>query len=148
MKELSGDGATCLQVEVDTLDNQLSQVKRVDFLKIDAEGYEPLILKGAQQLLQRSPDCALILEIMTYAWERLGSISDLLRPIIGNKAIFAITHETKIVRVELERVRAYMDSVPTGLCYFFILPDRPEFLERVSRFRTTTPTLDLRDDAG
>jgi FkbM family methyltransferase len=134
INELSGSGGACVQVEVDTLDNRLSKVERVDFLKIDAEGYEPLILKGAQQLLRRSPDCALILEVMT-SWERFGSIPDLLRPISRNKAIFAITHETKIVRVELEQVRAYMDGIPDDLSYFLILPDRREFLQRVSHFR-------------
>jgi hypothetical protein len=135
MKELSGSAGARLAVDVDTLDNRLSQVERVDFLKIDAEGYEPLILRGAQQLLRRSSDCALILEVATREWERFGRIPDLLRPISGDKAIFAITHQTRLVRVEVEQVRVYMDGASNGLSYFLILPDRPEFLDRVSRFR-------------
>jgi FkbM family methyltransferase len=48
-----GEGRPFLWVEVDTLDNILSElgVKKVDLIKIDAEGSEVEILKGAQKTL-------------------------------------------------------------------------------------------------
>lgn len=47
-----------IEVDVDTLDNILLELglTKVDFLKIDAEGYEPEILKGAKCILTTSPN--------------------------------------------------------------------------------------------
>jgi FkbM family methyltransferase len=136
MKELSGGGGDCHRIQLDTLDSRLSQVERISFLKIDAEGYEPLILKGARQILNRSPECAAVLEVATGAWKRFGSIPELLQPLGRNKVFFAITHQTKIIRMEPEQIEAYADS-GNGLAYFLVLPDSQQFLERVSRFRIT-----------
>lgn len=43
----------CIEVETDSLDNIVSELglSRVDFIKIDAEGSEPEILKGAEKTL-------------------------------------------------------------------------------------------------
>jgi FkbM family methyltransferase len=51
----SGDHGAALEVETDTLDNYVARLglERVDFMKIDVEGAEHLILKGAATTLAR-----------------------------------------------------------------------------------------------
>jgi FkbM family methyltransferase len=48
------DGATTVDVEVVTLDEALPNVQSIDLLKIDVEGGEADVLRGARQLLRRS----------------------------------------------------------------------------------------------
>jgi FkbM family methyltransferase len=52
------------RVEVPTvaLDDKLAHVAKVDFLHMDIEGAEPLALRGARQLLERSQDIRVITE--------------------------------------------------------------------------------------
>jgi FkbM family methyltransferase len=51
-----------LRVPADTLDNQLQTVADVRLLRLDAEGAEPAILRGAQALIARSPRLAILME--------------------------------------------------------------------------------------
>jgi len=122
------------RVEVTTLDQQLSK-ERIDFLKLDAEGHEPLVLRGGQELIGRSPDCAFVVEVTRAEWNRFGTVPDLLGPISRKRLIFAITPQTRLVPVELNEVGAYLDRTPNGQSYFLILPARPELLNEVGRFR-------------
>jgi len=52
------------EVSLDTLDNCLKKlnITKVDFIKIDTEGYEYYILKGAQNILQNNPEVILLME--------------------------------------------------------------------------------------
>jgi FkbM family methyltransferase len=52
------------QVVIDMLDNCLERfgVKKIDFLKIDTEGFEYYILKGASKVIQNSPNIMILLE--------------------------------------------------------------------------------------
>jgi len=43
----------CIDVEVDTLDNLFSDLKQLDFLKVDTEGNELKVFLGARQILSR-----------------------------------------------------------------------------------------------
>jgi FkbM family methyltransferase len=54
LKPIVGRGSKYLEVAVDTLDNIVSKLKlkKVDFIKIDAEGAELEILKGAEEILK------------------------------------------------------------------------------------------------
>ena len=47
-------------ISVDTLDNQSKGWARLDFIKMDAEGYEPEILDGAKETLSRFSPVMLI----------------------------------------------------------------------------------------
>jgi FkbM family methyltransferase len=49
-------------VECVTLDETLAGLARADFLHMDIEGAEPLAIRGAQALLDRSPDIKIITE--------------------------------------------------------------------------------------
>ncbi len=52
------------EVIIDTLDNCLNNlnVKKIDFLNIDTEGYEYYILRGARNILQNSPEIIILME--------------------------------------------------------------------------------------
>jgi FkbM family methyltransferase len=52
------------EIIIDTLDNCLNKfnVKKIDLLKIDTEGFEYYILKGAKQILRNSPELVILLE--------------------------------------------------------------------------------------
>jgi FkbM family methyltransferase len=52
------------EIIIDTLDNFLNKVNvsKIDFLKIDTEGFEYYILKGAKEILNNSPEIVMLLE--------------------------------------------------------------------------------------
>lgn len=52
------------EIIINSLDNYLrkSNIKKIDFLKIDTEGFEYYILKGAKQILRNSPELVILLE--------------------------------------------------------------------------------------
>ena len=64
-----------IEVSADTLDNLLHRVgiDKVNWIKIDVEGAELEVLKGAQGLLSRSTDIALLVEVHS---------PDLVKPIV------------------------------------------------------------------
>jgi FkbM family methyltransferase len=51
-----------IEVESTFLDKELESCDRVDLLKIDAEGAEPLIIKGAEKFLRKNQDIKIIME--------------------------------------------------------------------------------------
>ncbi len=51
-----------IEVDVNTMDNQLSHVEKLDFVKIDAEGAEVGIVKGMTELIKRSPNIKILME--------------------------------------------------------------------------------------
>jgi len=52
------------EIIIDTLDNSLNKMNfnKIDFLKMDTEGFEYYILKGAKQVLRNSPDIVMLME--------------------------------------------------------------------------------------
>ncbi len=86
------DGSTGIQGHVSTTATvQTEQVpcvkldtffeaRGIDVLKIDVEGYEEIVLRGARHLLMsptRKPR-AIFIEVHPYAWPEIGSSSDTL----------------------------------------------------------------------
>jgi FkbM family methyltransferase len=72
---LAGSLASGQKVEVETtsLDEYFADNDtRIDVVKLDAEGAEPEILEGMQQLLARNPAAVLFVEIYPRAMEALG----------------------------------------------------------------------------
>lgn len=70
-------GAT--EVDCVTLD-QFFSGKKLDVLKIDVEGYEEKVLRGAAELLQDDARCprAIYVEVHPYAWGEVGTTSESL----------------------------------------------------------------------
>jgi FkbM family methyltransferase len=54
--------AEAVPVPVQPLDVVLSDIANIDLMKIDVEGYELFVLKGARQIIARSRDIRIILE--------------------------------------------------------------------------------------
>ena len=80
-----GDKVEQLTVPCDTLDNLVPADRQIDFMKVDVEGAEHLVLKGAQQLIARSKpvilfECAPagLKEAKVTAEEILGHIENAL----------------------------------------------------------------------
>lgn len=62
-------------ISLETLDNfQLrNHIEKVDFLKIDVEGYEYFVLKGAENLLKNSREIIILFECAAHLAKRSGS---------------------------------------------------------------------------
>ena len=57
-----GEGNQVIRVPGIPLDQTLADLPKVDLLRMDAEGFEPAILRGAQKLIVRSPEIVIICE--------------------------------------------------------------------------------------
>ena len=64
-------GQQCIEVETVSLDNFLDS-NRLDVVKIDAEGAEPLILRGMRALVQNNPGLKLFMEFSNQHLQRAG----------------------------------------------------------------------------
>ena len=62
-------------VKIETLDNILTSkgVTKIDFLKIDTEGYEYYILKGAEKILSNSKDLIILMECTELGTKRANT---------------------------------------------------------------------------
>jgi FkbM family methyltransferase len=69
------DGKADDEIDVATtsLDEILATQERVDIVKIDAEGAEPLIVRGMQQVIKRNPKIRILLEFAPVHLKRAGS---------------------------------------------------------------------------
>lgn len=61
-----------IEVRTTSLDEALAAEERVDLIKMDAEGAEPLILRGMGMILQRNPSIRIILEFAPVHLRRAG----------------------------------------------------------------------------
>jgi len=62
-------------ISLETLDNfqLINNLKKVDFLKIDVEGYEYYVLKGAENLLKNNPQIIILFECAEHLASRAGA---------------------------------------------------------------------------
>ncbi len=68
-----------VKVQLRTLDELIPEGTKVDVIKIDVEGAELDVIKGATQVLTRSPGCAIVAELGPSHLQRVGiSLSDWL----------------------------------------------------------------------
>ena len=122
-----------IDVPVRVLDDVLPNIERVDFIKIDVEGYEPNVIAGARELLQRSPKCAFHVEVQSF-WEDIGGIEATLAKITAGRCIFVLCHDKTIRPIALEDVAPYVKNRPGGLVDIFICPPEDEYLDRVRAY--------------
>ena len=86
-------------IQVTTLDSVFAG-ERIDVLKIDVEGYEEMVLRGAYDLL-RSParrPRTLFVEVHPYAWSSLGTTSASLLSLLSASGYHAETPSGEPVR--------------------------------------------------
>lgn len=70
VSSLTGEGK-CVNVEVDTLDNVTARrgIEKVDLIKIDVEGFELQVLKGAEKTINRNPGMKMVIASYHYPAE-------------------------------------------------------------------------------
>jgi FkbM family methyltransferase len=66
----NGANADAINVRTGSLDMLLPFDTKVDFVKVDAEGAEPLIVRGMSQIIARNPEIAILLEFAPSLLER------------------------------------------------------------------------------
>jgi len=67
-------GKESVEVQSKTLD-EVFYARKVDIIKIDVEGYEEKVLRGAQSILRRKSGYprAIFVEVHPYVWDKLGN---------------------------------------------------------------------------
>jgi len=65
IEEKSSDRPT-INVDAITLDSFFENENKIDFLKIDAEGYDFFVLQGAEQIIQKNPQLVIFIEFNPY----------------------------------------------------------------------------------
>lgn len=70
VSSLAGEGK-CVNVSVDTLDSIVSQmeIKKMDLIKIDVEGFEMQVLRGAENTIKENPDIKMVIASYHYPSE-------------------------------------------------------------------------------
>jgi FkbM family methyltransferase len=120
------DGECAIDVPVRRLDDMVPADWSVDLIKLDAEGYEQPVLRGAAAVLARSPDCAVMLELRLESWERQGTLGTFLEDCGGGKTVYAVRPDGSLLAVAPEEVRNYLLNClrVTGFheCNFFVAP--------------------------
>ncbi len=110
------------EVPVETLDNLVGPSPPIDLIKLDAEGYEPLILRGGRRTMRNSPQCAVMLELNLTRWERFAGVEDLPDLLGAEKVIFAVTATGTLQKMEIGAVADFLKSCAFTENYFFFCP--------------------------
>lgn len=73
------DSATdFITVKTKRLDDVLEDVSNVSLLRMDAEGSEPLIIRGARGVIERSPDLRIVMEWSVNMMSGAANTSDFI----------------------------------------------------------------------
>lgn len=83
-------GQERIDIPVVRIDDVVPSDVEVSLIKIDVEGFEPLVLKGMQALLARSPDCAMVVEVSYNHWVQHGDPAQMVRDAARGRRIFRI----------------------------------------------------------
>lgn len=111
-----------IKVEVKRLDDVLPRDVVVDLIKLDAEGYEKFILDGARDLLSRSPNCAIMIELGLDRWERVSSLDQLIPTCGGNKIVYAVQPDGSVRPMDVSEMRGFLLGCGYHENYFLIAP--------------------------
>ncbi|MBX4976099.1 FkbM family methyltransferase [Rhizobium lentis] len=68
----SGDGRRAISVPVMSLDQYFPSGTRVDLIKIDVQGYELSVLRGAERVLQENVNIKILMEYWPYGLSKAG----------------------------------------------------------------------------
>ena len=69
----------CLPVKSTLIDEDLKDIPHIDLIKIDAEGSEIRALKGAENLIDRSPDLIIVMEWAPEALKKFGDVKGFVK---------------------------------------------------------------------
>jgi len=74
------------EIRIDTLDNNLkkNKINKIDFLKIDTEGFEYYILLGAKEILLNSPEIIMLMECTALGTSRANTTQKKVFELLGD----------------------------------------------------------------
>lgn len=119
-------------VPVVRLDDVIPQDRPVNLVKIDVEGFEPLVLKGMKGLLARSPDAAVVVELSHVLWSRFGDPVAQLTEAACGRDIYRIHHTGHLQLLPKDDPGSVLE--PDFVSYLLLLPPTAERRAQVSRF--------------
>ena len=70
---IEGETRRTVCIRSTRLDDYFNAGERVDFIKMDVQGYELHVLRGAKRLLQENPEIKLLLEFWPYGLKQAGT---------------------------------------------------------------------------
>ena len=121
-----------VKVDVQALDEVIPADHPVHLIKIDVEGFEPPALEGMRNLLRRSTDCAVVVEMVYEHWAAFGDPMSLLLQAADGRQIYLIHEEGWIELLPENDPSSVLDK---GLaCYMLLLPRTPERRRQVEVF--------------
>ena len=129
VKDLHSAGAKKIFVEATTVDEFcLEQNIRPDFIKIDVEGAEPLVLKGMQGLLQSGLRPIILCELKPWTYDSFGmqaeEVVNLIMQhgyrvyIVGSKANLIETSLREICKSKIDVNAIFISSGPASLSLY------------------------------
>lgn len=106
-----------IEVQAITLDAFCAERQlRPDIIKIDVEGFEPLVLEGAVQLIQNLPDLVFFVELHPWVWSSIGYDDQKVLALFARLGLRAETRDGSPMltipsreHVLLSRVRSQID---------------------------------------
>jgi FkbM family methyltransferase len=105
------DGKTKqIQIETISLDEYFKELPYVNFMKIDTQGAEFLILSGMKKLLARSPNIKMLLEFWPYGLKRIGNNAQDLLTIIKEAGFLIFDISNKEATIE-ELINCYPSTI-------------------------------------
>jgi FkbM family methyltransferase len=66
------------KIKVTSLDEDLPDLKNVDWLRMDIEGSELLAIHGAKRIIESSPNIKIVMEWAPFMLENFGNVSDFI----------------------------------------------------------------------
>ncbi len=87
-----GDGREAIDIETVSLDDYLKDLtpRGIDFLKIDVQGAEVVVLEGANKILQKSKSVKILSEFWPSAIEKFGKNPSVFFSILSNFVLFDV----------------------------------------------------------
>jgi FkbM family methyltransferase len=116
------DADFSFDVDVFRLDDIVPEDHSVDLIKLDAEGFEAQILAGANGILSRSPQCAIMIELGLERWERSTPLESLM-PLCGEgKVAYAVREDGMVELMAADKIRSFLLTCSFHENYFLIAP--------------------------
>ncbi len=127
----SGPGEAGVAVEIASIDAIVPPDRAVDLIKIDAEGFEPLVLRGMRRTLARSPGAAIVAEVSMAQWRRFGDPAAILGELQGGRQALRIGHDGRLRPLS---PAGAADLPADFVSYVLLLPRAAEMEAAVARF--------------